>query len=167
MSNIKVCLGNAKINDLQTGTVDLDIPLSLFRCVAQAQLNKTGNGAVYEVLFAIKTFDLNTDFATAGLQSRFTAPVTGYYFFNLSMDMSEVATAEIILVQLIHGSTTETLYNWAGASGPATTQHCNASVIAYMVAAEEAYIECTITDIVGDTADILNGAAVFSGYRLV
>jgi len=70
--------------------INLHKPVPAFGAVNNAdQTNVTGDGTIYQILFANEIFDNATNFAA----STFTAPVTGEYIFGISLLINGITAA--------------------------------------------------------------------------
>lgn len=128
--------------------------------------NQTGNGAVVTVQFDTEVFDLGNNFAA----NTFTAPVTGKYQFNVSVESTDLTAA--MTGHTLNLVTTARTYRYSANFTPiaAGDAHYVISVIADMTAGDTASANLQITGGAGDTADILGGAVLvtyFSGYLVV
>jgi hypothetical protein len=121
---------------------------------AATQLNKTGAGAAYTVIFATEIYDQGGDFDGV---STFTAPVNGKYHLHASVLMTGIdATADMILIEIVTSNRTR-IY-----------QHDNTNLISTsnrsaqvsgdfdMDANDTATVVVQITGMAGNTVDIHN-----------
>ena len=132
-----------------------------------AQNNVTGNNALYTVIFATEVLDYNADFDGT---STFTAPVTGAYRFNTTVNYQQLdalATKGVLYIQ-----TSNRLYQ-SGAASYATlrnvdgTLHQNNAVIADMDAADTCVVQIKVENMAGNTVDTgADGSLCYFGGSL-
>lgn len=165
--------GNTILGDASTDTVVMNGKsiTSPNRCAFLAynsatDTNVTGNGATTTVQFDTEVFDQGNDFAA----NTFTAPVTGLYQFNISVestDLTAVMTGHTLNFVVV--GTSARIYRYSIGFTPVAGGGWQypLSVLAKMTATDTATVTLTITGGAGDTADIVGGAVgvtYFSGF---
>jgi len=132
--------------------------------------NVTGNGALYVVgtnTAFTEIFDQNTDFNTNGV---FTAPVTGRYLLNLSIQADNLAAGMTQChFDIITSNRSYYSANMAALTCMNTATNdivFGGSVIADMDAADTAYCQLNIAGGGGDTVDLETQGTFFSGSLL-
>ena len=73
-------------------------------CKTSGEINLTGDGTVYTVIFGTEIFDQNADYEhTTGI---FTAPVTGKYRFTVKLELNNVAANHLLYLNLVSSNRT-------------------------------------------------------------
>ena len=131
-----------------------------FMATASAQLNATGNNNNYTVVFANERFDRGANFNGT---STFTAPVTGLYALQASVQVSDItaATADSV-VMTINTSNNNYTSTHTNTNTIGTVVARTMSIIADMDAGDTAYVQINVIGMAGNTADI-DTASYFSG----
>lgn len=131
-----------------------------FMATASAQLNATGNNNLYTVVFANERFDRGANFNGT---STFTAPVTGLYALQASVQVSDItaATADSV-VMTINTSNNNYTSTHTNTNTIGTVVARTMSIIADMDAGDTAYVQINVIGMAGNTADI-DTASYFSG----
>ena len=118
---------------------------------ADNQLDVTGNGTDYTVLWAAEMFDQGSNFAS----NTFTAPVTGRYFLAATIKaMGWNGNEDYSLINII---TSNRLYTWQIAHTDTvsnSTQSFQTSVVADMDASDTATVQFYTNGAGGDTIDV-------------
>lgn len=115
-----------------------------FLANADTQVNVTGDGTVYTVLFAnSERFDQNSDFSSPN----FTAPVTGKFHFNAKLQISNIGAAHTrAIVRLVTSNVSYLL--WEGNPGTLKDSEddivIGGSVIVDMDVSDTAYVTLTV-----------------------
>jgi hypothetical protein len=81
------------ISALDTGEITYPLQSAFQARLTSNQLNKTGDGTVYTIVFDTETFDQNSDYNNG--TGTFTAPVAGRYLFNYQVGNTEANTATL------------------------------------------------------------------------
>lgn len=135
------------------------------------QSNVTGDGTIYDIQFPDEIFDVTNSFDAV---STFTAPLSGKYFFNVQLLLSDVSAA--MTNDLIYITTTAATYRLVQQSFAADISVggvyvFNSSTIANMSVGDTAKV--TIRFLNGAKALDIKGATaaafrtpVFSGYMI-
>lgn len=165
--------GNVTLGDAAADTVVMNAKsiTTPNRCAFLAynsatDTNVTGNGAAATVDFDTEVFDNGNDFAA----DTFTAPVTGLYQFNISVESTDLTTVMTghTLNLVIAGTSARTYRNSINITPIAGGGfQYPISVLAKMTAGDTALVTLTITGGAGDTADIVGGSTAvtyFSGF---
>lgn len=118
-------------------------------------LNVTGDGTVWTVVWDTEIYDQGNDFAS----NTFTAPVTGMYFFSVSVDPTGLSSDNTSwYVQLVTtGATYRGYLRNPWAYKYVNTTLCKLDVIAPMTATDTAYVQLMIGGSAKD-ADIQGNA---------
>ena len=128
-----------------------------------AQLNVTGDGTVYKVLFATEIFDQKSNFAS----STFTAPYTGRYFLSANVTVTQLAaghTSGTMTIVTSNNTYTFGQCNPGACMDVGTSLTFSGSVLADMDSADTAIVNVTITGAT-KVVDITNTVITnFSGY---
>lgn len=157
---------------LDTGEVTKPLQPAFSARLATNAFNVTGDGTVYTIVYDAKLFDQNNDFDTG--TGKFTAPVTGKYYFNVVMDLSGLLNTHTIgfaYMRIGAGPVQYVGYKgnpWAGSAGVGGEFDFTFSIFAAMTAGDTAEV---VIEVAGGTkvVDIpLTGVASirqsFSGY---
>lgn len=83
-----------------------------------------------------EAFDTNNNYNTSTYE--YTAPISGYYQFNVTLRVDTSATPSFVQINLVVGATT---YKLSSTPSAASTQHTTSgAVLAYMTAGQTAYV---------------------------
>jgi hypothetical protein len=99
----------------------------------------SGSGTI---VYDTENFDTNNNYSTS--TGRYTAPVSGYYQFNVNSSQTVTAAPQDPQIQLIKNGTTEVAYShfvnmYAGAS----TGSANAAALVYLASGDYVYATST------------------------
>ena len=86
---------------VDTGEITQPLQPSFMATVAAERSNVTGNGTVYTIVWGTEVYDQGADWDNT---STFTAPVTGRYLFEVSIDVYGITTAITRLLAAIVAS---------------------------------------------------------------
>ena len=143
--------GNEAINVDSAGIVTKPLQPCVIAKGA-SQLNVTGNGTTYTVVYSTEVVDRNNNFDGT---STFTAPVTGVYSISGMVALNNVGSATQILVKVVTSNETYDVINLDAASIAASGNiRIPYSIMADMDASDTAYITVFLTGTGADTADI-------------
>ncbi len=135
-----------------------------FRAYNSALTDVTGDGTTYTVVFANEAYDQNNDFDGT---STFTAPTAGRYLLTALISVSGFSgsVADNMTMELI---TSNDIYQNAhiATNIPESTHTLVISIVADMDASDTATVTLAVSGESSDLADIMAGAAHFSGVLL-
>ena len=122
---------NATANSItidSTGAVTKPLTPAFFAYNAVADLNVTGNGVQYTVLFDTETYDQNSDFNPAN--GTFTAPVSGRYFLQaaVSTDAQTTTNTDADIQLTTSNKALAWYYNPGNMEGPSVTGQCTIGI---------------------------------------
>lgn len=152
-------------------SINMPTPIATFGAVNNAdQTNVTGDGTVYQVLFADELWDVGSHFAA----STFTAPSTGKYILGVSLNLGGITNA--MTNSLIYITADSINYrvlqcDWAPGQDVAGQTMITTSILAPMTAASTAQVfihflnGAKVVDVLGATGSGIR-APYFYGYLL-
>ena len=122
---------NATANSItidSSGAVTKPLTPAFFAYNAVADLNVTGNGVQYTVLFDTEVYDQNADF-TIGTGT-FTAPVSGRYFLQaaVSTDAQTTTNTDADIQLTTSNKALAWYYNPGNMEGPSVTGQCTIGI---------------------------------------
>lgn len=142
---------------LKNGAVSKPLQPAFLAFKATTTTNQTGAGTTATVGTYTEAYDQNADFATP----TFTAPVTGLYLLSATVLMGDLSVA--MTSGFISIVTTAKTYKCCtinpGALGASNAVTYHAKVLANMSATNTATVAITISNGVGNTADVMTGDA--------
>jgi hypothetical protein len=126
--------------------------------------NQTGAGTVATVIFDTEVFDQNADYNNA--TGVFTAPVTGRYFLQSSIEIGSLTAAMTSGQFRITTSNREFAYtfNPGGTRTSGNARSAQLSCLADMDAADTSIIRILVQNGVGDTASVVGAASPITYY---
>lgn len=135
-----------------------------FLATANAQANVTGDGSTYVILFANVIFDQNNNFTSP----TFTAPFTGRYQFNVTLELGGLGVANTsgsLTLVTSNRSIILATYNWGVIQNVANTVRVAGSALVDMDAADTASVTIQIN---GGALVVDVGATntTFSGFMV-
>lgn len=162
-------LGSSDVMTITTaGEINYPLQPAFSARLTGNNLNVTGAGTAWTVVFNSEIFDQNSDYNTSTYT--FTAPITGRYLFtyNVSIfNLTSSMTAGLINIITSNRTYVTNQINYYAIAAPGRAS-VNASVLADMDASDTCYIELTISNGAGDTADVdgntSNHPTVFEGW---
>lgn len=147
---------NSASNLIITDAGEITQPLQpAFLVNAGAASDVTGNNTLYTVVFGTEIFDQGGDFAA----NTFTAPVTGRYQLNTSVELDQLSGATSAILDIVTSNRT---YRYRVIKTMGATEALAICALADMDAADTAVIKITVNGIGADTADNTSNS-YFSG----
>ncbi len=157
---------NNVMHALTTGEINFPLQSAFLARKTTNTADQTGAGTAYTFVASAEIFDQNSDFDGT---STYTCPVTSRVFLFGDVFVTGLTAAMTIAkVDIVTSNRTYTGYNGAAftAATPGTSLGLNVVAFADMDAADTSTLVLTVSNGVGDTADI-NGASIplaFGGY---
>lgn len=158
------------INELTTFFMERRLYDPLFSAYDSASdLNVTGDGTIYTVIFDTEIVDRNANYNNA--TGIFTAPVSGYYLLLSQVQVQQAGAAHTqgyMTVVTSNRSYFRAIANPYGAGYTGSNYYgFQASVIADMDATDTAYIQVVVSG-GAKTVDVFGGTqTMFQGYLLI
>lgn len=144
-NNWALTVGGAKALELSAaGNVTKPLQAAFEAYNSTADTNQTGDGTTVTIQFDTETYDVGGNFAS----NTFTAPVSGFYLLAFNARLTSIGALHTnVLVDIVTSNRTYYVINAnssaeALASGTLTIE---AACIAYLDAADTAFVEVTVT----------------------